>query len=316
MVFIYMVVRKLIPTEQIIPNSSTARLSQRLVQPVCRQFGTTLRSNGGHLDDRSPFLFKRPPGTTFLSSATLASIGQVRYNSTQPSSAPGIAPVAAPPTTPDPVSASMMPASTDPGVTEISVLELSGSDLLNMPENIGFLKTMGLDFGWGPTSMMQWFVEHLYVYSGLPWWATIIMTAVLVRLTMLPLSIHSTTLSQKIHTLRMNPQYAAAYKRYTEAALLTKDQLEMVLARQELKGIERAEGIRNKYMAVVVPLLQVVPSYGMFRICRAMADLPVPSWETGGLLWFTDLTLADPFFLLPMLNAVLMYMGNKVRCRP
>ena len=32
-----------------------------------------------------------------------------------------------------------------------------------------------------------------------------------------------------------------------------------------------------------------------------MANLPVESMKTGGLLWFPDLTIADPFFLLPIL---------------
>lgn len=31
-----------------------------------------------------------------------------------------------------------------------------------------------------------------------------------------------------------------------------------------------------------------------------MAYLPVPSLQTGGLLWFTDLTAADPFYILPL----------------
>lgn len=31
-----------------------------------------------------------------------------------------------------------------------------------------------------------------------------------------------------------------------------------------------------------------------------MAYLPVPSLQTGGLLWFPDLTAADPFYILPL----------------
>ncbi|CAG5929147.1 unnamed protein product [Menidia menidia] len=30
-----------------------------------------------------------------------------------------------------------------------------------------------------------------------------------------------------------------------------------------------------------------------------MAYLPVPSLQTGGALWFTDLSAADPFYILP-----------------
>lgn len=34
---------------------------------------------------------------------------------------------------------------------------------------------------------------------------------------------------------------------------------------------------------------------------REMAKLPVESLTTGGWLWFTDLTIADPYFILPLL---------------
>ncbi len=30
-----------------------------------------------------------------------------------------------------------------------------------------------------------------------------------------------------------------------------------------------------------------------------MATAPVESMTTGGTLWFTDLTLADPYYILP-----------------
>lgn len=37
-----------------------------------------------------------------------------------------------------------------------------------------------------------------------------------------------------------------------------------------------------------------------FIALRKMAYLPVPSLQTGGLLWFPDLTAADPFYILPL----------------
>lgn len=41
----------------------------------------------------------------------------------------------------------------------------------------------------------------------------------------------------------------------------------------------------------------------MFFAIRGMAYLPVKSLETGGIFWFTDLTVADPFFVLPLITA-------------
>lgn len=38
-----------------------------------------------------------------------------------------------------------------------------------------------------------------------------------------------------------------------------------------------------------------------------MANLPVPSLQTGGLLWFQDLTLSDPTYILPLVVTATMW---------
>ena len=38
------------------------------------------------------------------------------------------------------------------------------------------------------------------------------------------------------------------------------------------------------------------------RVCyRGLANLPMESMESGGLGWFTDLTIPDPYYGLPLL---------------
>lgn len=44
-----------------------------------------------------------------------------------------------------------------------------------------------------------------------------------------------------------------------------------------------------------------------------MAYLPVPSLQTGGMLWFTDLTAADPFYILPIAVTGTMFFILEVR---
>jgi len=50
----------------------------------------------------------------------------------------------------------------------------------------------------------------------------------------------------------------------------------------------------------------------MFFALRGMAELPVESMKNGGLSWFTDLTIADPYFLLPMLTSASLLVHIKV----
>ena len=38
-----------------------------------------------------------------------------------------------------------------------------------------------------------------------------------------------------------------------------------------------------------------------------MANCPVESMTTGGMLWFENLTVADPFYLLPLMTSATLF---------
>jgi YidC/Oxa1 family membrane protein insertase len=49
---------------------------------------------------------------------------------------------------------------------------------------------------------------------------------------------------------------------------------------------------------------------------RAMATLPVESMTRGGILWFVDLTVPDPYYVLPLLTCATMLATIEVRNKP
>lgn len=44
-----------------------------------------------------------------------------------------------------------------------------------------------------------------------------------------------------------------------------------------------------------------------------MANLPMESMKTGGIAWFTDLTVPDPYYALPLVTCATMYIMIEVR---
>ena len=63
----------------------------------------------------------------------------------------------------------------------------------------------------------------------------------------------------------------------------------------------------------MVPMLVQAPIFiSMFTGLRGMANLPVESMCTGGLYWFTDLTVSDPFYLLPLLTSTTLFLQLKL----
>ncbi|KAI1764612.1 60Kd inner membrane protein-domain-containing protein [Hypoxylon sp. FL1150] len=204
--------------------------------------------------------------------------------------------------TPTPeVSAASPSYPVDASTTQYSLDSLNDVDMtpiLDIPEQIGYLKNLGLDFGWGPTACCEWALEHIYIYTGMPWWAAIATMAVVWRAAIFYPTILGSKHAARAQLLHARPDFIKAKAEFDEAAWRTKDRVAMMRARSTMKVLQK-EADTNMLMPFI-SFLTVPFSYGMFRLFRGMAAIPVPSLETGGLAWFTDLSVYDPYYILPM----------------
>ncbi|KAK1538893.1 YidC/Oxa1 family membrane protein insertase, partial [Colletotrichum costaricense] len=207
-----------------------------------------------------------------------------------------------PPSAPAAPVAPVVPEAAAPSTS--SLPELDAASLLDLPEQIGFLKTLGLDFGWGPSSVMQWAIEHVHVLSGMPWWGSIAATAILLRLIMFKPLLKSQDTSARMQKLHQDPAYDETRKAMQEA-MASGNSAAMTEARRDLSMLNKRAGVNplNAFWG----LLQIPFGYGMFRVLNGAASIPVPGMETGGFLWITDLTVSDPYFLLPIAGPMAMF---------
>ena len=184
---------------------------------------------------------------------------------------------------------------------------LSGH-LPSIEPHIGYLRELGLDFGYGPTSIVQWIIEHVHVYGELPWYGTLLGTALMVRIVLLPIfrlgADASGRLASVQHVLR-------PMQDKMRAAKASNNHAEMMMVYKETKMIEKRAGIK-KWRSFLPLLIQAPLAFGAFRLTRNMVDLPVPGLDTGGALWFTDLTASDPYMIIPALTSVFLYFGMRV----
>ncbi|KAK7965784.1 uncharacterized protein PG986_000061 [Apiospora aurea] len=210
--------------------------------------------------------------------------------------------------TPDATAATTgLPGSTPEASNLTSVLpdsfdELGIRNILDMPEQIGYLKDLGLDFGWGPTAMCEWLVEHLHVTAGLPWWGAIGAAAVVIRLVMVWPSVLGAKYSGRMQIVSKDPEFIQAQDEF-KFAVSQQDQAGIMKHRGTMLRLQRAAGT-STMKAVMPPMIAIPLSYGMFRLLRAMGALPVPTLETGGFAWFTDLSVYDPTYMLPLATAL------------
>ncbi|KIR78602.1 preprotein translocase subunit YidC [Cryptococcus gattii E566] len=158
------------------------------------------------------------------------------------------------------------------------------------------LKLIGYDHG--ILSITGWFTDGLvalHTELGLPWWAAIAGTTVLIRLCLTRLVVN--TQKHSVRLAAVNPQIQELM---TEAktASANKDTHMQTLISQRLRDLMKEHNV-NPLRPLMLPLIQMPIFLTFFSIVRGLANLPLPQLKEGGLGWVTDLTAADPYYILP-----------------
>lgn len=162
--------------------------------------------------------------------------------------------------------------------------------------------------GWTPVGMVQNCMEYLHIGLDLPWWAAIALGTVFVRTVIFPLVIVSQRNAAKMNNHM--PQLQVLQLKMTEARQ-TGDAIESARYAQEMMLFMKEKNL-NPLKNMVVPLAQAPLFISFFMGLRSMANTPVESLREGGLWWFTDLTLADPYFLLPAITSATLYLTIEI----
>ncbi|XP_074645694.1 mitochondrial inner membrane protein OXA1L-like isoform X2 [Tubulanus polymorphus] len=160
------------------------------------------------------------------------------------------------------------------------------------------ITSLGLGCWYTPAGVVQLALESLHVTCDLPWWAAIVAGTLFVRCCMFPLVILAQRNSARLHNHM--PGMTRLQDAFSEARL-TNNQLEVARAGNELMTYMSKHRIQP-FKNMLVPMAQVPVFLSVFMGLRKMANLPVASMTTGGILWFTDLTLADNWYGMPLIT--------------
>lgn len=163
----------------------------------------------------------------------------------------------------------------------------------------GYLQSLGLaQSWWWPPEFIQHILEIVHVSTGLPWWATIAVATVGVRAVLFPMYIKSSDTMAK--NAKIKPELDKIQNKMYTAVDMAESQAIML----ERKKLLKAHGIKNRYM--MAPILQLPIAIGFFAGIRNMANAGVDGFSNQGILWFQDLTAADPYLGLQCLSAAVI----------
>jgi len=159
--------------------------------------------------------------------------------------------------------------------------------------------------GYTPAGLIESALEWLHIGADLPWWICIVLGTVTIRTLLFPLVVKSQRHNAKV--ANNSPQMQVLQKKMTEArqsgnAMLTAQMTNEMQIFMKEKDI-------NPFKGLILPLVQAPIFISVFIALRSMASAPVESFKTGGLFCFTDLTVCDPYYVLPILTSATLFLS-------
>ncbi len=144
---------------------------------------------------------------------------------------------------------------------------------------------------------------------GAPWWLSIVMLTVIVRTLLFPLTVKQVRSMRAMQDLK--PEMDKVRAQYRD---------NVQRQREEMAKVYQERGVNP--LGGCLPILVQMPIFiGIFYVIRQFGGTPgrtdpeYPSFTEGGILWFQDLSHADPTYLLPIISAVTMLAATEITAK-
>lgn len=160
---------------------------------------------------------------------------------------------------------------------------------------------------WLPLRPVSHVFTGIHDALGGAWWVSVIAGTVAQRAALFPVTVFQSIHSHRLHQAK--PDMLAIQALAAEEGARGVQPSPMVQA-QRMQAVYKKHGT-GPFKLIAAMAAQLPIGIGVFTTLRAMAVTQVPSYVTGGTLWFTDLGAPDPYFVLPFLISASFAMALK-----
>ena len=148
------------------------------------------------------------------------------------------------------------------------------------------------------TNLLGSGLEFFYA-QGAPWWLSIAILTVIVRSILFPLTVRQVKSMRAMQDLKPDmDRLRAKYKDNKQ-----KQQEELMKLYQERKV--------NPFGSCLPLLIQMPIFIAMYVVVNSFGETH-ESFSSGGMLWFQNLSVQDPFYILPVVSAVTMLAASEI----
>ncbi|KAJ6992664.1 mitochondrial inner membrane protein OXA1 isoform X2 [Populus alba x Populus x berolinensis] len=148
-----------------------------------------------------------------------------------------------------------------------------------------------------PVAALQHVIDAVHNFTGLNWWASMVVTTLLIRSAMLPLLINQLKATSKLSILR--PHLEEVKQRVDRQVM---DPTAVSEGQKEMQKLFKEHGV-SPFTPLKGIFIQGPVFISFFLAISNMAE-KVPSFKSGGAYWFVDLTTPDGLYIFPVLTAL------------
>src|ERR671926_1430789 len=151
----------------------------------------------------------------------------------------------------------------------------------------------------------------LYIHEnlGVAWWLSIVILTVIVRSLLFPLTVKQVKSMRAMQDLK--PQMDRVRAQFRDNPQRQ---------REEMAKVYQEQGVNP--LGGCLPIVVQMPVFiGMFYVIRTFGGTPgrtppeYDSFTHGGILWFQNLSQADPYYILPIISAVTILAATEITAK-
>jgi YidC/Oxa1 family membrane protein insertase len=154
-------------------------------------------------------------------------------------------------------------------------------------------------------------VVLLYFHAtlGAPWWLSIAMLTVVVRSLLFPLTVKQVKSMRAMQDLR--PEMERIRAQYRDNRQKQQEEIMKLYQERKVNPLGGCLPILVQ-MPIFIGMFYVIREFGGYTLGGRSIPPAYPSFHEGGILWFQNLSVADPYHILPILSALTMLAATEI----
>jgi YidC/Oxa1 family membrane protein insertase len=151
----------------------------------------------------------------------------------------------------------------------------------------------------------------LYFHNGLgaPWWLSIALLTIVVRTLLFPLTVRQVRSMRAMQDLK--PEMDRIRAQYRDNRQKQQEELMKLYQERKVNPLGGCLPILVQ-MPIFIGIFYVIRQFGGYTIGGKTVPPQYPSFHEGGIMWFQNLSAADPYFILPVLSALTMLAATEI----